>query len=164
MLGTKTKHLHSGTPPGGRSLPQWPWGGQSPVLATLHKKPDQNRQAQDGGWHDRKTLTELEELPISSCIQVMNNPPSPPHPPLTTKSHGTNSVLGTWACLQLPTHHLVILSKLCLLRPFGLLARFFPVRRLKTEAVPLQGGTYPPCSPWYPSMWPYLEKQSLRHS
>lgn len=58
----KTKVAHAGTmireklPFNGRS-----WGGQGPVLAVLHQKPDQTRQNQNGGCHGRKSLAKLEE-------------------------------------------------------------------------------------------------------
>lgn len=33
------------------------WESQRHVLEALHKRPDQIRQAQDGGYHDRKPLS-----------------------------------------------------------------------------------------------------------
>ena len=37
------------------------WESSRPVLAALHKKPDQIRQAQDNRGHDRKLLIKKEE-------------------------------------------------------------------------------------------------------
>ena len=96
------------------------WLSQRPILAASHKKPDQTRQAQDGGCHDWKPLTNKEgQKSFFQEIPAPSNEFSTPSSQLSKKDRNSNprghSSLACACCLLLLVCSLsLILSLTCI--------------------------------------------------